>query len=70
MRKRFIDDMVAAAERIASDPEILAETHAVQEDFAVADAEALEIAEGPGAADDETGGAGEVVTRASEPQAV
>jgi metal-responsive CopG/Arc/MetJ family transcriptional regulator len=48
-RKRFMAGMVAAAARLAGDPE----ARAVEEDFAAADAEALEIAEGPSAADDE-----------------
>ena len=42
-KRRFMRDMVAAARELRGDPE----ARAVQEEFAAADAEALEIAEGP-----------------------
>lgn len=42
-KRRFMREIAAAARELRGDPEV----RAVQEDFAAADAEALEIAEGP-----------------------
>lgn len=47
-KERFLREMRRAARELRGDPE----TRAVQEEFAQADVEALEIAEGPGATED------------------
>ena len=45
-RKKFMDKMVEAARFLATNPEARAESFAIAEDFATADSEALDIAEG------------------------
>lgn len=45
-QKQFMDAMVDAAKFLATDPEARAESMAIAEDFAFADNEALDLAEG------------------------
>jgi metal-responsive CopG/Arc/MetJ family transcriptional regulator len=45
-RKRFMDEMVAAARVLATNPEARAESIAIAEEFLPLDNEALDIAEG------------------------
>jgi hypothetical protein len=45
-RKQLLADMVEAARFLATDPKARAESLAIAEEFAVADSEALDIAEG------------------------
>lgn len=45
-REKFMAEMVKAARFLATNPEARAENLAIAEDFAVADSEALDIAEG------------------------
>lgn len=45
-QKHFMDAMVEAAKFLATDPEARAESKAIAEDFAFADNEALDLAEG------------------------
>jgi metal-responsive CopG/Arc/MetJ family transcriptional regulator len=45
-REKFMAEMVKAARFLATNPEARAESFAITEDFAVADSEALDIAEG------------------------
>lgn len=45
-RERFMAEMVKAARFLATNPEARAKSLAIAEDFAVADSEALDIAEG------------------------
>lgn len=45
-RKRLMADMVEAARFLATDPQARAESLAIAEEFAIADSEALDIAEG------------------------
>lgn len=55
-RKKLLTDMVEAARFLATDPNARAESLAIAEEFAVADSEALDIAEGrmPGDPEPET----------------
>lgn len=45
-REKFMAEMVEAARFLATNPEARAESFAIAEEFAVADSEALDIAEG------------------------
>jgi predicted transcriptional regulator len=47
-RERVMAEMRRALEFLSSDPDAVAEIREISEEFAVADAESLEIAEGPG----------------------
>jgi predicted DNA-binding protein len=46
-RERVMAEMLRAARFLSSDPDAVAENRQISEEFAVADAESLEIAEGP-----------------------
>lgn len=46
-RERFMAEMRRAAEFLSKDPEAVAENRRISDEFAAADAESLEIAEGP-----------------------